>query len=116
MEANVLRLYEHLVALYPEDVRYAYGLEMQGDFQTRSEERRRNGRLALTAFAFSAVVTVIVDVLVERANTLYSHRSFHGRGKPNPAVVRPPNMGKKEWFDAARGASAAESDGSSSPF
>lgn len=115
METNVLRLYEHLVALYPEDVRYAYGLEMQGDFQTRYEERRRDGRFALTAFAFSAVAAVIIDVLVERANTLYSHRSFHGRGKPNPAVVRPPNMGKKEWFDAARGESAAESVAAAGP-
>jgi len=42
----------------------------------------------------------VLDVAIDRIHTVYSHRSFHGRSRPNPGVVRPPNMGKKEWFDA----------------
>ena len=91
----MLRLYDWLVRLYPEDVQYEYGLEMLADFQTGHDERRRHGRLPLTAFVCSTVVALLFDVLVERTNMLYSHRSFHGRGRPDSGVVRPRTWEKR---------------------
>ncbi len=84
-----------------EDVRFACGEEMLADLRRGHAEHRRRGRLVLARFVCSRVLALLVDVTVERANTLASHRSFHGRGEPDLGVVRPPNMGKKEWFDAA---------------
>jgi hypothetical protein len=46
-------------------------------------------------------VTLLCDTAAERVNSLYSYRTFHGRCRPNPTAVRPPNMSKKEWFDGA---------------
>ena len=98
-----MRLYERLIRLYPEDVQFAYGQEMLAELRREHAERRGHGWVRLIGFLGSLVAPTLMDVLVERANNLYSHRSFHGRGKPNAGVVRPPNMGKKEWFGAAFG-------------
>jgi len=98
-----MHFYERLIGFYPEDVQFAYGQEMLAELSREHNERRGQGFLRLAGFVGSRVASMLIDVVVERANNLYSHRSFHGRGKPNAGVVRPPNMGKKEWFDAALG-------------
>ncbi len=98
-----MRAYAWLVRLYPDDVRYAYGQEMVADLKARHAEHRRRGRLSLARFFAWNLLALLVDVAVERLNALASHRSCHGRGRPNLAVVRPPNMGKKEWFEGEAG-------------
>jgi len=90
--------YERLVGLYPADVRFAYGAEMLDGWRRGHAERRARGRLRLAAFVARSTASTLLDALAERVNLLYSHRSFHTRGKPNAGVVRPPNMSKREWF------------------
>ena len=97
----MLRAYGRLIRMYPEDVRFAYGKEMLADLERGHADRRRQGPLALSGFVCARLLNLLIDVAAERVNALHSHRSFHGRGRPNPGVVRPPNMGKKEWFEAA---------------
>ena len=84
--------------LYPDDVRFSYGDEMVSDFDRRFADARKRGWPALAAFFARGVLFVLCDAAAERVNTLYSHRTFHGRCRPNPTAVRPPNMGKQEWF------------------
>lgn len=93
-----MRLYDLLIRLYPEDVRFAYGEEMLDALERGHVDARRQGRLRLAAFVAARVTSTLADIAAERVNALYSHRSFHTRGKPNPGVVRPPNMSKGEWF------------------
>ncbi len=95
-----MRAREWLIGLYPDDVRFAYGREMVADLAGRHEQARVRGRLALARFVCCSSIALLVDVAVERLGALTaSHRSFHGRRRPDPGVVRPPNMGKKEWFE-----------------
>jgi hypothetical protein len=101
-EDRTMRLYERLVRLYPADVRFAYGREMIDDLAATYAACRAHGSLRLTSFVARTTLLVLVDVTMEWLNNLYSHRSFHGRRQPDPGVVRPPNMGKQEWFDALR--------------
>jgi hypothetical protein len=63
-------------------------------------EARRRGRLPAWGLLVRELFFLACDVAIDRINTLYSHRTFHGRTRPNPGVVRPPNMGKREWFQA----------------
>jgi hypothetical protein len=70
-----MTLYSRLVALYPDE-----------------------GRLRRVAGVVGRLSSLLADIAVEWANCLYSHRSFHGRARPNAGVVRPPNMSKQEWF------------------
>lgn len=95
-----MRAYEWLIRLYPDDVRFSYGREMLEDLERghRTSRQRGLGR-HVANFAFE-LMKLSIDIAVERVNALYSHRSFHGRGRPNPGVVRPPNMGKAEWFSS----------------
>jgi hypothetical protein len=87
--------------LYPLDIRVLYGDEMVATFEDRLEVRRRRGRLALVSFAIGELVWLVCDAADERLNQkLSSHPSFRGRCLPNPGVVRPPGVGKKEWFFA----------------
>ena len=75
---------------------------MQESFDRRVGGLRDRGSAAL---AFIVVlwelVLLVVDVAAERVSVLYSHRSFHGRRRPDLGVVRPPNMSKDEWFGTA---------------
>ena len=87
-----------LLRLYPIDIRVSYGDEMAGDYDVGVAESRRRGRLALVRFVAGQLIWLLCDVVVERVSNLYTHRSFHGRCRPNLGVVRPPNMGKREWF------------------
>jgi hypothetical protein len=94
-----MTLYARLVGLYPGDVRFAYGDDLIADLERRHAACRQAGRLRLTAYAVRSTASVLADVVMEWANCLYSHRSFHGRARPDAGVVRPPNMGKQEWFE-----------------
>ena len=98
-----MRIYRLLIGLYPPDVRFAYGAEMVHALQRDHARCRELGVTRLAMFVSWSVSATLVDVAAERANALYSHRSFHGRGTPDPGVVRPPNMGKREWFDSPEG-------------
>jgi hypothetical protein len=97
-ELTMMRVYQTLIRLYPEDVRFAYGEEMVIDFDRQVAAARQRGRLPLALFVAGSVLTLLSDASAERMNSLYSHRTFHTRCRPNPAEVRPPNMGKQEWF------------------
>jgi len=96
----MVRAYARLLRLYPDDTRFAYGSEFLADFERGCVAARSRSRLSLLRFFVSQTIARAVDVVMDRVHTLYSHRSFHGRTRPNLGVVRPPNMGKKEWFDA----------------
>src|SRR5205809_7184421 len=91
-------LYVKLLRLYPDDIRWAYGNQMAASFQGEFNKTRQRGLAVAAAFAFTQLVTLFGDATAERVNSLYSHLSFHGRCRPDPSVVRPPNMGKQEWF------------------
>src|SRR5205085_4411458 len=90
--------YKKLIRLYPADVRFAYGDQMVRDFEQGFAATRPRGLAALSAFVVRQLIVLLCDAAAERVNSFYSHRSFHGRCQPNSGVVRPPNMGKKEWF------------------
>jgi hypothetical protein len=89
-----------LLCLYPADVRFAYGEEIAADFAEGISGARRRGWIGLTIFVAGRILFLLCDAAAERVNALYSHRTLHGRCRPNPAMVRPPNMGKQEWFQA----------------
>jgi len=92
------KMYKKLMRLYPEDIRFAYEGEMVCDFKNGFALARQRGWAAVTAFVSGRFLFLPFDAAAERLNTLYSHRTFHGRCRPNPGTVRPPNMGKQEWF------------------
>src|ERR1700730_5941147 len=97
----MLRAYGRLIRMYPEDVRFAYGREMLADFERGHAERRRQGPLAFTGFVSARLLNLLIDVAAERVNALYSHRSFHGRVRPTPAMVPPRNLGRKKGSKTA---------------
>ena len=90
--------YETLLVLYPRDVRESYGDEMVRAYDNGLVESRRHGATAPIRFVARQVMWLFCDAAAERVSNLYSHRSFHGRCRPNMTLVRPPNMGKREWF------------------
>lgn len=92
------RAYKALLRLYPVDIRVSYADEMVRDYDIGMAEARGRGGVPLVRFVASQLIWLLCDVAAERVSNLYSHRSFHGRCRPNPGVVRPPNMGKQEWF------------------
>ena len=92
------KLFALLTRLYPFDVRYAYGDEMVADFDSRLAITRDRGALATCRLVAVQFMALMCDAAVERIQSLYSHRTFHGRCQPDLGVVRPPNMGKAEWF------------------
>ena len=91
-------IFKRLMRLYPADVRFAYGDEMLAAFEQGLRTSRPRGRAALATFACRQLVALVCDAAAERVNSLYSHRTFHGRCRPNRAAVRPPNMSVREWF------------------
>ena len=92
------RIYRRLIRLYPDDIRFAYGAELDAEFRRGLADSGSRGRFRRTAFVVRAVARLLVEAAFERVHTLYSHRSFHGRGRPDLGLVRPPNMSKQEWF------------------
>lgn len=98
------RVYRVLLRLYPADVRVLYGKEIITAFEKKLNECRQQGWTASTRFCLRELIRALPDAAAERIARLSSHPSFHGRCLPNPGVVRPPGVGKKEWFyrDAAQ--------------
>jgi hypothetical protein len=90
--------YETLLVLYPIDVRESYGDEMVSAYNNGLVESRRRGPAAVIRFVAGQMIWLFCEAVAERVSTLYSHRSFHGRCRPNMSLVRPPNMGGREWF------------------
>jgi hypothetical protein len=69
------------------------------DFRQGHAAACQRGGLSLLRFVGDQLFLLVCDAAVDRMNTLYSHRTFHGRSRPNLGQVRPPNMGKGEWFE-----------------
>lgn len=94
----MVRVYSWLIRLYPEDIRFAYGAEMVTGFEQGLADRRARP-LGQSAWILGTIGQLLFEAAVERFQyTFYSHRSFHGRCKPDLGRVRPPNMGKREWY------------------
>jgi hypothetical protein len=53
---------------------------------------------ARSRFVALSIAALMLDASVQRLWTFGSHPSFSGRCTPDLGVVRPPNMGKREWF------------------
>jgi hypothetical protein len=93
----MVAVFKTVLRLYPQDIRFAYGDEMIGGFAAGVGAMRRRP-LGRVTYALTQFTLLILDIAAERVSSLYSHRSFHGRRAPDLGVVRPPNMGKDEWF------------------
>jgi hypothetical protein len=98
LDAGHDRLHRLLLRLYPDDVRFAYGREMTSDFQQEYAEARRRGWTAVARLSLASTSWLLADTVAERINSLYSHRTFHSRCRPDAGKIRPPDMGKREWF------------------
>jgi hypothetical protein len=90
--------YRHLLTVYPPHIRSIYGQEMVLDFEARFD--RCDSMLSRIRFCAGSIVALLIDAIVQRLWTLGSHPSFSGRRPADLSVVRPPNMGKGEWFRA----------------
>jgi hypothetical protein len=97
-ESFMTRACLHLFRLYPIHVRTIYGDEMLTAFQGREASAHLHGKLATMRLALGELCRVLPDAACERIAMLSSHPSFRGPCLPDPGVVRPPNVGKKEWF------------------
>jgi hypothetical protein len=90
------RTYRRLLRLYPSHIRTFYGDEMAVGFDSTLDKRR--DLLARIRFLTLSIAALLTDATVQRLWTFGSHPSFSGRCSPDLGVVRPPNMGKSEWF------------------
>ena len=95
------QMYRHLLRLYPAHIRTFYESEMAEAFDSTLNKRQEIfARSRFVAFSLAALV---VDAIVQRLWTFGSHPSFSGRCSPDLGMVRPPNMGKGEWFHSDAG-------------
>ena len=94
----VTRMYRRLLRLYPRDIRTLYGDNMVSAFAQQLAACRRRGQIASARFVLGELVRLLPDAAAERIATFGSHHSFHGRRLPDASLVRPPDVGKKEWF------------------
>ena len=94
----MLRAYRLLLVLYPSHVRAVYGMEMLADYDRRLTVARSVRPAGSLRLLLREILRVVPDAAAERVAALSSHPSFHGRRPPNLGVVRPPNVGKHEWF------------------
>ena len=90
--------YSRLVSLYPDDIRFAYGDEFVLDLRQRHCVDQQASRVRLCTGIARRAVSMLLDISIAWAHGFHSHRSFRGRARPDASVVRPPNMGKQEWF------------------
>jgi hypothetical protein len=68
-------------------------------FDQRFHDCRQRGHAAVTRFTVGQLLWLLCDAADEWANKkLSSHPSFRGRCLPNTSLVRPPGVGKQEWF------------------
>jgi hypothetical protein len=93
------KMYRRLLALYPSHIRTTYGAEMASAFDANLD--RSPSSWSRFRFYAVSIAALVLDATVERLWMFGSHPSFSGRRPPDLGVVRPPNMGKREWFDAA---------------
>ena len=93
-----MNFYSRLVSLYPDDIRFAYEDELVADLQQRHNVDQQVSPVRLCIGIAKRTVSTLFDISIARAHCIYSHRSFRGRARPDASVVRPPNMGKQEWF------------------
>jgi hypothetical protein len=105
-----MQCYFWLLRLYPQDVRHAYGQQLQDSFRDRIARVRQRGLATLALTVAKDIAFLLIDIAAERVAALYSHRSFHGRCEPDLGVVRPPNMSKAEWFGSERPKRAARNE------
>ena len=96
----MLRAYRWLLFLYPLHVRAVYGREMLADYARRLRAAQSSRPAGSLRLLLGEILHVVPDAAAERIAALSSHPSFHGRRPPNFGVVRPPNVGKHEWFYA----------------
>ncbi len=92
------RPYLRLLRLYPTNIRLFYGDEMVATFEKREALARLGGRLAMARFTLTEIWRLLPDAACERIARLSSHPSFRGRCQRDLGVVRPPDIGKREWF------------------
>src|SRR5258705_99902 len=90
------RLYQLLLRLYPVHIRVIYGKEKLASFQERQSLVR--GRVGAVRLFIGELCRMVPDITCERVAMLSSHPSFRGPRAPDSSIVRPPNMGKKQWF------------------
>jgi hypothetical protein len=93
-----MRAYSCLLHLYPAHVRAIYGAEMRASFELRLISARVRGQLAVARLFLVELCRMLPDSASERVAMLSSHPSFRGRRPSDLSIVRPPNVGKKEWF------------------
>jgi hypothetical protein len=75
-----------------------YGDDMVSAFTQKLAAWRHRGQIASVRFVLRELVRLLPDATAERIATFGSHHSFHGRRLPDTSLVRPPDVGKKEWF------------------
>ena len=90
--------YRYLLRLYPVHFRIIYGDEMWTAFERRKALVRRRRPLTMLRLVISELCLAVPDAACERIALLSSHPSFRGRCLRDLGVVRPPDVGKKEWF------------------
>jgi hypothetical protein len=98
VQAGMIAMYARLLRLYPLDLRILYGHEMMAGLSCALADARTRGRLAVLRCVARELGWLLVDAAAERVATWQSHPSFHGRCLPDPGVVRPPGVSKREWY------------------
>ena len=93
-----MRAYWCLLRLYPPHIRVIYGAEMHASFESRLVSARLKGRLAAARLFLVELCRMVPDVASERIGMWSSHPSFRGKRPSDLSIVRPPNVGKREWF------------------
>jgi hypothetical protein len=93
-----MRAYTCLLRLYPAHVRAVYGAEMRVSFESQFISARLIGRLAAAGLFVVEFCRVLPDAASERIGMWSSHPSFRGQRPSDLSIVRPPNVGKREWF------------------
>ena len=81
---------------YPADYRATFANEMQGAFEHLAAERRGSGSLA--TFAIREVAGLVCGAMAEWAAKLTSDRSARGRQLPDPRMMRPPGVTRRDWL------------------
>jgi hypothetical protein len=93
-----MRAYWCLLRLYPPHIRAIYGAEMRASFESRRVSARLKGRLAVARLFLVELCQMLPDAASERIGMWSSHPSFRGQRPSDLSIVRPPNVGKREWF------------------
>src|SRR4051812_6164267 len=93
---HMIGFYARLLRLYPQHVLGVYGEEMRSAFAQR--QAMADGRWSRLRHLTREVCRVVPDATAERLALLSSHPSLHGARPRDWSVIRPPGVGKREWF------------------